>query len=106
MAHNGSLIPVKGKDLMVQAWYQGGISIWDFTDSDNPREIGYFERGPLSGTGLGGSWSAYYYNGYIYSSDITKGLDVIEINDPLTDPAKQVKLDAFNVQTQVSYGGR
>ncbi|GAA5088107.1 hypothetical protein GCM10023259_102360 [Thermocatellispora tengchongensis] len=106
VAHNGSLIPVKGKDLMVQAWYQGGISIWDFTDSDNPREIGYFERGPLSGTGLGGSWSAYYYNGYIYSSDITKGLDVIEINDPLTDPAKQVKLDAFNVQTQVSYGGR
>ena len=68
MAHNGSLIPVKGRDIMVQAWYQGGVSVWDFTDSDNPQEIGYFERGPLlRPRGVGGTWSAYYYNGYIYS---------------------------------------
>ncbi|MDF5758353.1 hypothetical protein [Spongiactinospora sp. TRM90649] len=106
VAHNGSLIPVKGKDLMVQAWYQGGVSIWDFTDSDAPREIGFFERGPLGDpeASLGGSWSAYYYNGYIYSSDITKGLDVIAIEDPLTDPAKQVTMEEFNVQTQRAYG--
>ncbi|SDR23811.1 Uncharacterized conserved protein [Thermostaphylospora chromogena] len=107
VAHNGSLIPVKGKDVMVQAWYQGGVSIWDFTDSSAPREIGYFERGPIQasqGPVIGGSWSAYYYNGYIYSSDITRGLDVLEIDDPLTNPAKKVKMDVFNVQTQMSYG--
>jgi hypothetical protein len=105
VAHNGSLLPIKGKDIMVQAWYQGGVSVWDFTDSGKPKEIGYFERGPLDqeGASLGGSWSAYYYNGYVYSSDITKGLDVIEINDPLTDPAKQYVMQDFNVQTQKSY---
>ncbi|MFC4009472.1 LVIVD repeat-containing protein [Nonomuraea purpurea] len=103
VAHNGSLIPVPGKDIMVQSWYQGGVSIWDFTDSANPKEIGYFERGPFQGGSLAGSWSAYYYNGYIYSSDIQEGLDVLEIKDPLTDPAKQVKMDDFNVQTQKSY---
>lgn len=104
VAHNGSLLPVPGKDIMVQAWYQGGVSIWDFTDSASPKEIGYFERGPFpGGGGIAGAWSAYYYNGYIYSSDIQEGLDVIEINDPLTDPAKQVKMDDFNVQTQKSY---
>ncbi|MEU0565721.1 hypothetical protein ABZ297_10060 [Nonomuraea sp. NPDC005983] len=102
VAHNGSLIPVKGKDVMVQSWYQGGVSIWDFTDSSNPREIGYFDRGPFTG-GAAGSWSAYYYNGYIYSSDMREGLDVIRIDDPLTDPAKQVKMDDFNVQTQKTY---
>ncbi|WP_066372046.1 LVIVD repeat-containing protein [Herbidospora mongoliensis] len=104
VAHNGSLIPVKGKDIMVQAWYQGGVSVWDFTDSANAREIAYFERGPLRpGLDLGGSWSAYYYNGFIYSSDITKGLDILEINDPLTDPAKSVKMPELNVQSQRSY---
>ncbi|MEQ4719267.1 hypothetical protein [Nonomuraea sp. B19D2] len=104
VAHNGSLIPVPGKDIMVQSWYQGGVSIWDFTDSAHPKEIGYFERGPVPGSGhIAGSWSAYYYNGYIYSSDILKGLDVLEIDDPLTDPAKGVKMDDFNVQTQKSY---
>ena len=68
VAHNGSLIPVKGKDLMVQAWYQGGISVFDFTNSRKPKEIGWFDRGPLSADRLivGGSWSAYWYNGYIY----------------------------------------
>ncbi|MFC4116483.1 LVIVD repeat-containing protein [Nonomuraea zeae] len=103
VAHNGSLIPVPGKDIMVQSWYQGGVSIWDFTDSAHPKEIGYFERPPFPGGGIAGSWSAYYYNGYIYSSDIREGLDVLQINDPLTDPAKQVKMDDFNVQTQKSY---
>ncbi len=102
VAHNGSLIPVEGKDIMVQAWYQGGVSIWDFTDSASPKEIGFFERGPIEG-GIAGSWSAYYYNGYIYSSDMTEGLDVLEITDPLTDPAKQVTMDDFNVQTQKVY---
>ncbi|WP_240196972.1 LVIVD repeat-containing protein [Nonomuraea lactucae] len=103
VAHNGSLLPVPGKDIMVQAWYQGGVSIWDFTDSAAPKEIGYFERGPFERDGIAGSWSAYYYNGYIYSSDIQMGLDVIAIDDPLTDPAKKVKMDDFNVQTQKSY---
>ncbi len=106
VAHNGSLLPVPGKDIMVQAWYQGGVSFVDFTDSDNPKEIGYFERGPFEadgGGGIAGSWSAYYYNGYVYSSDIQLGLDVLKITDPLTDPAAQVKMDDFNVQTQKSY---
>ncbi|MEV7289016.1 hypothetical protein AB0O01_31475 [Streptomyces sp. NPDC093252] len=105
VAHNGSLIPVKGKDLMVQAWYQGGVSVWDFTDSKRPKEIGYFERGPLS-TGtltVGGSWSAYYYNGYIYSNDIAKGFDVLKLNDRRTDPARWVHLRELNVQTQPDY---
>ncbi|TKG66885.1 LVIVD repeat-containing protein [Prauserella endophytica] len=106
VAHNGSLIPVKGRDIMVQAWYQGGISVWDFTDSANPKEIGYWERGPLSDTQriTGGSWSAYYYNGHIYSSDIQKGFDVLAINDWRTAPAKSVRYDEFNAQTQPSYG--
>ena len=105
VAHNGNLIPVPGKDILVQSWYQGGVSVIDFTDADNPKEIAYFERGPISADEgeTGGSWSAYYYNGYIYSSDITKGLDVLEINDPLTDPAKQVTFKELNPQTQTSY---
>ncbi|MER5632978.1 LVIVD repeat-containing protein [Streptomyces nitrosporeus] len=105
VAHNGSLIPVKGKDLMVQAWYQGGVSVWDFTDSSKPREIAYFERGPVSTDAVttAGPWSAYYYNGYIYSSDIAKGLDVLKLNDRRTDPAKKVRLDELNVQTQPDY---
>ncbi|MGW7266101.1 LVIVD repeat-containing protein [Streptomyces sp. NPDC054842] len=105
VAHNGSLIPVKGKDLMVQAWYQGGVSVWDFTDSANPKEIAYFERGPLSTTTLatGGSWSAYYYNGYIYSNDIAKGFDVLKLSDKRTDAAKRIRLDELNVQTQPDY---
>ncbi|MDH2429489.1 hypothetical protein [Sphaerisporangium sp. TRM90804] len=105
VAHNGSLIPVKGKDIMVQAWYQGGASIWDFTDSRHPKEIGYFERGPAS-EGGGGFWSAYYYNGYIYASDFNKGFDVIKINDRRTDPAKKVRSDRLNTQTQTSYRER
>nr|WP_202538306.1 hypothetical protein [Streptomyces sp. SID8379] len=105
VAHNGSLIPVKGKDLMVQAWYQGGVSVWDFTDSSKPKEIGYFERGPLTTDALqvGGSWSAYYYNGYIFSNDIAKGFDVLKLSDRRTDPAKRIHMDELNVQTQPDY---
>ncbi|GAB3879332.1 hypothetical protein GCM10029964_031510 [Kibdelosporangium lantanae] len=102
VAHNGSLIPVLGRDIMVQAWYQGGVSVWDFTDSRRPREIGYWERGPLSTTEAltGGSWSAYYYNGYVYSNDIQKGLDVLDVIDPRVLTAKFVHLRDLNVQTQ------
>ncbi|MFF0156775.1 LVIVD repeat-containing protein [Streptomyces sp. NPDC005263] len=105
VAHNGSLIPVKGKDLMVQAWYQGGVSVWDFTNSSKPKEIAYFERGPLTTDALtvGGAWSAYYYNGYIYSNDIAKGFDVLKLDDRRTDPAKRVRLGELNVQTQPDY---
>ncbi len=105
VAHNGSLIPVKGKDIMVQAWYQGGISVWDFTDSAKPKEIAFFERGPLSTTTMStaGSWSAYYYNGYIYSNDMAKGFDVLKLNDKRTDGAQRVRLSELNVQTQPDY---
>ncbi|MCX4524537.1 MULTISPECIES: LVIVD repeat-containing protein [unclassified Streptomyces] len=106
VAHNGSLIPVGGgRDIMVQAWYQGGVSVWDFTDSDKPKEIGYFERGPLTtdALGLGGSWSAYYYNGHIYSNDIAKGLDVLRLDDWRTEDAEWVWMDRLNVQSQPDY---
>jgi len=105
VAHNGSLIPVKGKDIMVQAWYQGGISVYDFTDSANPKEIAYFDRGPLSEEKLilGGAWSTYYYNGYIYSNEIARGFDVFDLRDPRVASAKKVKFDELNVQAQPSY---
>ncbi|GAA2100494.1 LVIVD repeat-containing protein [Actinomadura alba] len=106
VAHNGNLIPVPGKDIMVQAWYQGGVQVWDFTDSRHPKTIGFFERGPLSNTQLqtAGSWSAYYYNGYIFSNDIQKGLDVLDVTDKRLAPAKRVHFDELNVQSQHSYG--
>lgn len=105
VAHNGSLIPVPGRDIMVQAWYQGGISVWDFTDSRKPTEIAYWERGPLDASQLrtGGSWSAYWYNGHIYSSDIQKGLDVLELRDPRTWLAQFLLVPELNVQTQAGY---
>lgn len=106
VAHNGSLIPVGGgRDIMVQAWYQGGVSVWEFTDSAQPKEIGYFERGPLTTDklGLGGSWSAYYYNGHIYSNDIAKGFDVLRLDDWRTESAKWVWMDRLNVQSQPEY---
>jgi hypothetical protein len=103
VAHNGSLIPVRGKDIFVQAWYQGGVWVWDFTDSAHPEVIGFAERGPLPNEEGGGAWSAYYYNGHIYSSDLVKGFDVIEINDPRTNSARGVKFKELNVQTQGSY---
>ena len=81
VAHNGSIIPIPNRDIFVQAWYQGGISVMDFTDSSNPVEIGYFDRGPISEDELitGGYWSAYYYEGYIYATEITRGLDVFKL---------------------------
>ncbi|HET6530029.1 MAG TPA: hypothetical protein VFH03_05365, partial [Actinoplanes sp.] len=105
VAHNGSLIPVPGKDIMVQAWYQGGISVWEFTDSRRPNEIAYWERGPLSNERIvpGGSWSAYWYNGFIYSNDIQKGMDVLLLNDTRTNPAKHKRTWQFNAQTQENY---
>ena len=107
VAHNGSLIPVKGKDVMVQAWYQGGFSVFDFTDSANPTEFAYWDRGPISTTSLelGGAWSVYWYNGYIYSSDITRGLEVFAIDDPIVNAAKRIKMGTFNAQSQPSYNG-
>ncbi|WP_432476409.1 LVIVD repeat-containing protein [Nocardioides sp. GXQ0305] len=108
VAHNGSLIPVKGKDIMVQAWYQGGISVFDFTNSSKPRELAWFDRGELSSDELilGGSWSAYYYNGHVYSNDIQKGLDVLRITDKAVTKAERYRYrDAFNPQSQPSFNG-
>ena len=93
VAHNGSLIPVPGRDIMVQSWYMGGISVWDFTDSANPVELGYWERGPVAEddpTG-GGTWSAYWYNGKIYSSDLGKGFDVLKITGAPFNQANKVR---------------
>jgi hypothetical protein len=105
VAHNSSLIPVRGRDVLVQAFYQGGVSVWEFTDSRRPREIAFFERGPLPADQVpaGGSWSAYWYNGHIYSSDMRKGLDVLRLNDPRTNSANRVRLTGLNPQTQPSY---
>ena len=81
VAHNGSIIPIPGRDIFVQAWYQGGISVIDFTDSENPKEIAYFDRGPIDEEQLvtGGYWSVYYYEGYIYATEIVRGLDVFKL---------------------------
>ncbi|MGP3968955.1 LVIVD repeat-containing protein [Streptomyces sp. 6N223] len=104
VAHNGSLIPAQGRDIMVQAWYQGGLSVVDFTDSQNPEEIGYFDRGPVNPDvpTFGGTWSVYYYNGYIYSNG-QSGFDVLRIDDPRTDSARSVRLEELNAQTQPTY---
>jgi hypothetical protein len=108
VAHNGSLIPVPGRDIEVQAWYQGGISVMDFTDPAQPFEIAYFDRGPIDPKMLvlGGDWSAYWYNGNIYASEIARGLDVFELTPSkfLTqneiDAAKAVHVSELNVQNQ------
>jgi hypothetical protein len=108
VAHNGSLIPVPGRDIEVQAWYQGGISVVDFTDIAHPFEIAYFDRGPIDPKMLvlGGDWSAYWYNGSIYGSEIARGLDVFELAPTkfLTqneiDAAKTVQVAELNVQNQ------
>jgi hypothetical protein len=82
VAHNGAIVPVPGRDIFVQAWYQGGISVVDFTDSANPFEIAFFDRGPLHGDVMigGGYWSAYYYNGRIFGTEIVRGLDMFELD--------------------------
>jgi hypothetical protein len=108
VAHNGSLIPVPGRDIKVQAWYQGGISVMDFTDAEHPFEIAYFDRGPIDPKMLvlGGAWSAYWYNGHIYASEIARGLDILELTPTkfLTqneiDAAKAVRVAELNVQNQ------
>ncbi|MEO8573047.1 MAG: hypothetical protein ABI481_03685 [Pyrinomonadaceae bacterium] len=108
VAHNGSLVPVPGRDIMVQAWYQGGISVMDFTDPEHPAEIAYYDRGPVDSKVLvsGGSWSAYWYNGRIYSSEMARGLDILELapTENLTqneiDAAKSVLVTELNVQNQ------
>jgi hypothetical protein len=111
VAHNGALIPVPGRDVMAQAWYQGGVSVFDWTDAKHPQEIAFFDRGPLDPDRmiLGGSWSAYWYNGVIVSSEITRGLDIFELTpSPLLtqneiDAAKTAHLDYLNVQDQPHY---
>jgi hypothetical protein len=108
VAHNGSLIPIPGRDVMVQAWYQGGLSIFDWTDIDHPREIAYYDRGPVDATrmAMGGSWSAYWYNGVIVSSEIARGLDVYDllpsglISENELAAAKSVKMAYWNTQDQ------
>jgi hypothetical protein len=108
VAHNGSLIPIPGRDVMVQAWYQGGVSVFDWTDPKHPTEIAYFDRGPVDGTHLemGGSWSAYWYNGVIVSSEIARGLDILELKPSSLisaneiAAAKTVRFDEFNTQGQ------
>ena len=107
VAHNGSLIPIQGRDVMVQAWYQGGISVFDFTDSDNPRELAWFDRGPLSEEQLqlGGSWSAYWYNGYVYSNDIQQGFDVLKVTDRSLVNADRFRYDELNPQSQPNFNG-
>ena len=127
VSHNGGVIPVPGRDIMTQGWYQGGINIIDFTDAKKPVEIGYFDRGPIDnpppidagppaapGAGgrgaarstTGGSWGSYYWNGYIYSSEIARGLDVVELT-PTADlsaneiaAAKLVRYEQYNPQSQ------
>jgi hypothetical protein len=108
VAHNGSLIPIPGRDIEVQAWYQGGVSVVDFTDASHPMEIAYFDRGPIDSTkrAMGGQWSTYWYNGYIYGSEIARGVDVFKLvpNKYITqneiDASNQVHFDELNVQNQ------
>ncbi|MDZ5077199.1 hypothetical protein [Nesterenkonia sp. HG001] len=100
VAHNGSLIPVQGRDLMVQSWYQGGISVFDFTDSANPEEVAWFDRG--EGISDGGTWSSYYYNGFVYSSDLSIGFDTFQLDDSIDGDAR-TDLQELNPQGQESF---
>ena len=111
VAHNGSLIPIPGRDVMVQAWYQGGLSVFDWTDVRNPKEIAFFDRGPVDATRMqmGGSWSVYWYNGVIVSSEIARGLDILELEPSQflsqneIDAAKTVHFDYLNAQGQPKF---
>ncbi|MCZ2262703.1 LVIVD repeat-containing protein [Isoptericola sp. QY 916] len=100
VAHNGSLIPVKGKDLMVQSWYQGGVSVFDFTNSKKPKELAWFDRG--AGVSSGGTWSTYWYNGYAYSNDLGIGFDTFDIDDRIDGKAK-TNLRSLNPQMQQKF---
>ena len=111
VAHNGSLIPIPGRDVMVQSWYQGGISVFDWTDPMNPVEIAFHDRGPVNGERMemGGSWSVYWYNGLIVNSEIARGLDIFElapsafVTQNEIDAANTVRLDHLNAQGQPRY---
>jgi hypothetical protein len=111
VAHNGSLVPIPGRDVMIQGWYQGGVSVFDFSDPAKPFEIAYQDRGPLDSTRftMGGSWSAYWYNGAIVSSEIARGLDAFEmtpsefVTQNEIDAAKTVRLTYFNAQGQPKF---
>jgi hypothetical protein len=102
VAHNGSIVPVPGRDIFVQAWYQGGLSMIDFTDSSKPREIGFFDRGPISDKAevLGGYWSTYWYNGRIYGTEIARGLDVFELK-----PSEHLSASEIAAAKLASQGG-
>jgi len=108
VAHNGSLIPVPGRDIKAQGWYQGGISVFDFTDSANPIEIAYFDRGPVNPEQLvtGGFWLAYWYNGNLYGSEMIRGIDIFRLvptehlSQAEIDAAVQIRMNEFNVQSQ------
>jgi hypothetical protein len=118
VSHNGGLIPVPGRDLYVQGWYQGGVDVMDFTDADHPFEIAYFDRGPIDSPGdtsnasgrsrytIGGSWGAYYWNGFVYSSELDRGFDIYELTpSPQLSAnelaaAKLVTLSEYNPQSQ------
>src|SRR5262245_16737669 len=109
VAHNGSLIPVPGRDIMVQAWYQGGLSVFDFTDSANAKEIAYFDRGPIDAKNLvlGGYWSTYWYNGLVYGSEIARGVDVFRLkpteflSQNEIDAATLIRSEELNTQEQM-----
>ncbi|HRP07541.1 MAG TPA: hypothetical protein PLL69_03545, partial [Gemmatimonadales bacterium] len=111
VAHNGSLVPIPGRDVIVQSWYQGGVSVFDFTDPGHPHEIAYFDRGPIDANRMvsGGTWSVYWYNGSLVSSEIARGLDIFEltpsawISQNEIDAARSVKLDYLNAQGQPQF---
>ncbi|MCC5913626.1 MAG: hypothetical protein JJU46_04555 [Balneolaceae bacterium] len=111
VAHNGSVIPIPGRDIMVQSWYQGGINVFDFTDPANPIEIAFHDRGPISAESLevGGSWSIYWYNGSLINSEIARGLDIFElvasefITENELEAMHTVRMDYFNPQGQPMY---
>ncbi|HEX2442469.1 MAG TPA: hypothetical protein VHJ77_00885 [Vicinamibacterales bacterium] len=108
VAHNGSMIPVPGRDIMVQGWYQGGLSVFDFTDSSKPVEIAYFDRGPIDAKQLitGGYWSTYWYNGHIYGAEIARGVDIFRmtpsefLSKNEIDAAMMLRSPVFNAQHQ------
>ena len=111
VAHNGSMIPIPDRDIMVQSWYQGGINVFDFTDPANPIEMAFHDRGPISAESLetGGSWSIYWYNGLLINSEIARGLDIFKLlpSDFVTEneiaAANTVKMDYFNPQGQPQF---
>jgi hypothetical protein len=111
VAHNASLVPVPGRDLLVQAWYQGGVSVIDFSDTANPQEIAFFDRGPINspnptGLNLGGLWSTYWYNGLVYGTEIARGFETFglqpseHLSQNEIDAASEVEQAAFNSQHQ------